>query len=269
MSIHGNYHSVRTSFHTFITPVPMLWQGHNNQLSLGILTVFTYFASSTWSNGTHRATSEVIFFLASESLDASERCRDLPLRTVFVFSLVGETDSCRSFGGSSPPPVNSTHWTRYVFLICEKTWMTSPAGLTCTIRTPSCALSSSLSSSLSSLMRFCRFESEYRCDGGSTSKSLRMLSGISDMLAAVADAPEILGAVGNSCSPARSPREGYQSIFRCSVFTRARVRGIKHRPPSGRRTSKKNRLRSSFVRHSTALTESSSSRAFFRSTFMG
>lgn len=126
----------------------------------GTLPVFTYFACSTWSSGTHRATSAVVAFPASESSDASERFRDLPFCAVLVFPSVDEPDLCRSLGGSSPPPFNSTHWTRYVFLICEKTWTTSPAGLTCTIRIVPCALSSSLSSPFSGLERFCRFECE-------------------------------------------------------------------------------------------------------------
>lgn len=194
----------------------------------GTLLVFTYFACSTWSSGTHRTTSAVIAFPASESSDASGRFRGLPLCTVLVFPFVDEPDSCRSLGGSSPPPFSSTHWTRYVFLICEKTWTTSPAGLTCTTRIAPCALSSSLSSPLCNLGRFCRLECGERYKGGSTSKSLRRLFGISATLAAVADGPERLGAVGNSCSPARSPKESDDiSQFRVCVKKRTCVtRGI-------------------------------------------
>ena len=37
-------------------------------------------------------------------------------------------------GGSAPPPSKTTHCIRYVFLMWEKTWMTSPAGAIFTTR---------------------------------------------------------------------------------------------------------------------------------------
>lgn len=159
----------------------------------------------------------------SESSHASERFRGLPFCAALVLVFPSdEPGLCRSFGGSSPPPFNSTHWIRYVFRICEKTCTTSPAGLTCTIRIAPSALSSSLSSPLPSLERPCSFEPEYRDKVWSTSKSLRRPFGISATLAAVADAPEILDTVGNSCSPARSPK-GSNNI---GQFLLSHVRGI-------------------------------------------
>ena len=207
-----NYHNVWTSFHTFMTPVPTLqrFQQSTFQFSLGIL---TYFACSTWSSGTHRATSGLIESEASESSGANERLRCLALCSALIFPRVDKSDLCCNLGGSFPPPFSNTHWTRYVFRMCEKTWTTSPAGLGCAIRITSVSLVSSPSPLLPGLKCSRGFELEKE---GSTSKSLRRSAGISATLAAVADAPEILGTVGNSYSPARSPGspnyERYQSV---------------------------------------------------------
>ena len=89
---------------------------------------------------------------------------------------------------------------------------------------------------------------------------MRIACGI--LLCADVDGPDMLAEVGNSYKPASKPAPG------TNVNMNPEDNGIKlHLPPSGRRTSKNQRLSS--CRHSTTFTISSSSRAFFRSTFIG
>jgi len=136
--------------------------------------------------------------------------------------------------------------------MCENTWTTSPADITC--------ITFATSYDELEFANFFKGSLSLCEDGGCMRSSWRSVYGMSAILDAEAFAPDKLGNVGNSCKPAKSPVSiQSESISQLSVYS----------PPWGRRTSRNQRSRLFLLRHSMTLTESSSSLGFLRSAFIG
>ena len=191
-------HKALINFHTFITSVPILqlvWWVIGNTADQELLTWRSQplpRVPSVWQ----QCLWMTLNFWCSWRTRAS-----FPICHFSVWELAINAVLCGSPGGSSSPPSKITHCTQYVFLIWEKTCTISPTALMVTIR--------SMSLVVPPMLFGCK---PFRQgEGGWTSKLAGNLSTISEALSDVAAAPEILGTVGNLCSPARRPE--HRSVY--------------------------------------------------------